>query len=260
MSLILPSYQSGYAPRDYEPAYPSLWQGCVAAYAPLLGPTGLVLRDAVGKNDGVLTNGPTWDISGGRYALGFDGSNDLIDCGSRLGSDLLNNYSIFVWARPTGSFVNYRNILSRSNGSTAQHGIIVFSTGIWYTQTADNQVTVGGQLTLDNWFHVGYTFQNGVMTTYQNGVAVNTRSGATNGFVSANFKIGNDDLVASGTQPRPFLGQIDDVRVYSRVLTPKEIALLSSRRGIGYDYKSHRSYSKTQSSGLLKRLILTGQT
>ena len=75
--MILPaSYSNGFAPRDGQPLYPELWRGCVGAWCPSLGPTGLTLRDWSGfGNHGTLTNmdpGTDWVLSGGRYALDFD--------------------------------------------------------------------------------------------------------------------------------------------------------------------------------------------
>jgi len=56
--MILPgTYQNGFAPRDGEPLFPELWDGCVGAWNPGLGPSGLTLRDwSPYKNHGTLTN------------------------------------------------------------------------------------------------------------------------------------------------------------------------------------------------------------
>jgi hypothetical protein len=69
-----PTYQSGfYAPGRGTAKYPELWDGCVGAWNPGLGNTGLVLRDWSGnQNNGTLTNGPTWGVSDGRQALDFE--------------------------------------------------------------------------------------------------------------------------------------------------------------------------------------------
>lgn len=64
--MILPGrYANGFAPRDGQPLYPELWKGCVGAWNPGLGVTGLTLRDQSGfGRHGTLTNGPTWGVSG----------------------------------------------------------------------------------------------------------------------------------------------------------------------------------------------------
>ena len=244
----------------------TLRQGLVGAWCPSLpnGGSGNMLPDVSGYgNHGTLTNMSPDDWVSSQYgrALDFDGVNDRVNCGRPAVIDsLVNNYSLFAWVKPTGSFVNYRNIVAKSTGLTAQFGIIVFQTGVWYTQTTDNLSTTGGTLSLDSWFHVGYTFANGVMTTYQNGVAQNTRSGATNASIVADFKIGNDELPGSptGSAPRPFLGQIDDVRLYSKVLSPSEIRLLASRPGIGLQNPQDDFLYYPFPSGSRRRRLLTG--
>jgi hypothetical protein len=85
--IYLPgSYQQGFAPRDFEPRFPELWRGCVFASAPLLGPTGGVVREWSGlQNHGTLTNMSTnddWVVKQGLAALDFDGANDYVSYGT----------------------------------------------------------------------------------------------------------------------------------------------------------------------------------
>jgi hypothetical protein len=96
-----PSYQSGfYAPGRGVAKHPELWDGCVGAWNPGLGNTGLSLRDWSGsQNNGTLTNGPTWGVSEGRQALTFDGVNDFVDF-SNVGSPIIPataDFSISMW-------------------------------------------------------------------------------------------------------------------------------------------------------------------
>ena len=81
--MILPaSYANGFAPRDGQPLYPSLWRGCVGSWAPCLGPTGVTLRDwsGFGRHSALTNMDPAsdWIASGGRYALDVDGTNDYL--------------------------------------------------------------------------------------------------------------------------------------------------------------------------------------
>jgi hypothetical protein len=76
-----PSWQH-FATHD-ESEHPELWRGVRGYWAPCLGPSGTRLHDVGGLNNwGTLTNmdaATDWVVDGGRYALDFDGSNDVVD-------------------------------------------------------------------------------------------------------------------------------------------------------------------------------------
>jgi hypothetical protein len=80
MNLWTPSYKSGFAHNAAESAYPNLWNGLVGLWLPVLGRTGLTLRDISGYgNHGTLTNmdpASAWTPRG--ISLGGEDSGDLI--------------------------------------------------------------------------------------------------------------------------------------------------------------------------------------
>ncbi len=59
-------------------------------------------RDMVGVNNGTLTNGPTFDTSGGGSIV-FDGTNDFVNCGNFSQINGTVDKSLEVWFRPTGT-------------------------------------------------------------------------------------------------------------------------------------------------------------
>lgn len=70
-SIVEPTIANGYARGPGESVTPHLWPDA-GAWASGLGPTGATLFDVSGRrNHGTLTNGPTWVVSEGRYALDF---------------------------------------------------------------------------------------------------------------------------------------------------------------------------------------------
>ena len=98
--------------RRNELRYPGLWRGCVGAWNPGLGPTGLTLRDWSGfGNHGTLTNGPTWAASQGKYALSFDGTNDYVDYGTGVNIYGLSQFSCSYWVYLASNINTY--VLSR---------------------------------------------------------------------------------------------------------------------------------------------------
>ena len=63
MSLIKPSFSTGYAKNASESANPNLWKGLVGAWMPSFGVTGNTLKDVSGNgNDAqiVRSNAPSW--------------------------------------------------------------------------------------------------------------------------------------------------------------------------------------------------------
>ena len=68
-----PTYQSGfYAPGRGTAKYPALWDGCVGAWNPGLGNTGLSLRDWSGRgNHATVAGDPAtaWGFADGKHAI-----------------------------------------------------------------------------------------------------------------------------------------------------------------------------------------------
>jgi hypothetical protein len=105
------------------------------------------------------------------------------------------------------------------------------------------------------WSHIAVTFDGSFSVgasrgiVYINGTARSlTTSGTFPTSLSSSlgtFALGRDDSSRTST------GAIDDARVYSRVLTPAEILLLASRRGIGLVPQRQRRTSASS-----KRLYL----
>ena len=86
-----------------ESAYPELWDGVVGAWCPSLGPTGLRLHDHSRRSNwGTLTNmdaATDWTLSGGQYALDFDGVDDYVPLSRNVFSGL-SVVTVSMWARP----------------------------------------------------------------------------------------------------------------------------------------------------------------
>jgi hypothetical protein len=281
--MILPgSYANGFAPRDGQPLYPELWRGCVGAWNPGLGPTGLTLRDWSGYgNHGTLTNmdaGTDWVASQGRYALDFDGSNDYVLCSStKAGNVGASNVTFSIWVNTANTsafrgFINKREgggsfrqwcfgqgSINTGGGAVAGKYISLF----WY---------IGGSLnspgTVQNFrttsdhidgkmHHFAGTRTNGtVPKIYVDGVEVEVTAivdGRTNlnADNDSNIEIGSLSRGANSVQ-----GQVDGVQIYNRALSPHEIRLLATRRGIAYEMAPRRRASSAVQFNRRRRLLL----
>ena len=264
---MTPTYQSGfYAPGRGVPKYPELWKGCVGAWNPGLGNSGLVLRDWSGNgNNGVLTNGPTWGVSGGRQALNFDGTNDYVNIGDKSSLGFVGTSSQFTLS----AWLNFISatlggvIFSKGRDSNFNHGWILqcfYSVGQMYL----NFGTAGGSAALrtiavasinqiaGEWIHLAVTFDgrktpSSSMLFFVNGInQPETYSETATTEITANaltVKIGARDSTASpGTPATVFNGSIIDQRIYNTALHPSAIRTLSTRPGIANELAPRKSY------------------
>lgn len=205
--------------------------------------------DLCKRNNGTLTNmDPTTDWVGssrigGRYHLDFDGSNDWVNCGTNAALvQLTGEMTVCAWIRPaTGGSGNASAVGAFSSGS-ANAWRLGFNTATNKFNAFWGGGSIGvstSTLTLDAWSHAGWTRSGSAgswsLALYKNGIQDNTASTATNPTNSTTATIGATD--SAGT---PFLGMIDDVRVYSRALSTGDFAQLYSDSLAGYPQTLNR--------------------
>jgi hypothetical protein len=97
--------------------------------------------------------------------------------------------------------------------------------GITTVNTAIQSVIGGGSgvtLTTGVWYHFAATYNGTTCTTYLNGVSVGTPVSATGNIRSGGLAIGD----SGGSTTYGWAGAIDDVRIYSRILSVAEINTL----------------------------------
>lgn len=245
-----PSFSNGFASPWYGGAlkYPSLWRGCIGAWAPLLGPTGGQLFDQSGRgNHFALTNmdtGTDWVISGrGGYALDFDGSDDHLLISSTPSALKMGTgpFSVSMWVKYNGGSVTGDRLLVV--------GSIVKRYEIWIDQTGgpnqdkirfvvDDDVTrseaieliAGGNMDLE-WHHIACVRNRSTakLVVYFDGEELTNAVDSTSNSIDENSTtvIGRFPGLASTF----WAGKIDDVRIFNRVLTRNEIWLLSGNGG-----------------------------
>lgn len=251
---MLGSYSNGFAPRDFQPRYPSLWTGCIGAWAPCLGVTSGVVRDWSNyQRHGALTNmtlSDSWVINGGRYALSFDATNDFVNCGT---IDSGSVYCISAWAR-ANDFTS-RVIISNYNAGAnrVQYDLRMGSSAgtgrfeIFYQDASGFRNGLGPvNLSTGVWYHVAWinsANSDAGQSLYVNGIpqSLSFSNSGTPGVPTTGF--GNTSIGRAGDSTfGPFSGMIDDVRLYNRALTANEVTLLASGRGISYEPRIRRYY------------------
>lgn len=230
--------------------FSSLRQGLVGAWCPSLGASGYTLIDRSGRNNhGTLTNmggQDNWRASGSGIALNFDGVDDYV---SAIAPITDNKVTLVAWgyfaSTPTkypmllqwrqaggANATNCFHILHRPAGDTFGGGsgsrIMFAANGASFTNTFPTAPLVTGR-----WNCYCGTFDGTTQTLYVNGVSAASASVSSAVSVTAQ----NRSVDIGYNQPAPtdlyFSGPLDDLRLYNRILTPAEIRLIASRRGIG---------------------------
>lgn len=261
------SYANGFAPRDGQPLYPELWRGCVGAWNPGLGPTGLTLRDWSGfGRHGALTNGPIFAAESGRYSIEFDGVNDKISSIGSVSSysfiHTTGRFSLSFWSRfdTNGTALT----IAGSTLTTAEKGFVCFRenlagygvnvmrivvyAGVYgvfaIAGSTDDNVAIAGSM--DHWCYTS-NYTNTTGQWYKNGTAVRTTT-RLNPADSSLGSLGTGDstrtlglgVATFSSDTRPFDGKIDDVLLYDRELNARQVAILATRRGISYELAPRR--------------------
>lgn len=182
--------------------------------------------------NGTTQGGVTNDIN--RFdepsgALRLNGTNGFIDApdGDYFGS---GSFSISAWMRPV-AFNSWSRIMDFGIGQGNQNVLIGATNGTtgraaiqtYNATTPSTVVTAPNAVTLNQWTHVAFVFENGAGRLYVNGVLVNQGPQLfPQSVVRTLCYIGRSNWAADG-----FLnGTLDDFRIYNRVLSDVELASL----------------------------------
>src|SRR5688572_18518280 len=193
--------------------------------------SGVDVRDCTaGARHGKRTGANDW-IPGkkGPFALSFDGGQ--VGFGNQAGFGITGAISVSAWVR-IATFAGAGRILSKGGGTNNRgwelnvesSGVGVFKVAIG----ADvHHEAVSPPLPLDTWIHlIGVYEPNVAARLYVNGAlaAANGDAGASHRDTSYQVMVGN----RPGDFCCPFFGQVDDVRLFARVLDDVDIAMLAT--------------------------------
>ena len=257
--MLLPgTYSNGFAPRDGRPLYPELWTGCVGAWNPGLGPSGLTLRDQSGlKRHADLTlrtAADAWVTQSGRYAMLFAGSNtsEATSTQGRLvvNSDLAAvSIGFSCWVRPAS--LSKRGICtSGPNQGSPSFAITLLTTGALEVYRGAN-TTSSVTLSAGVWSHI-FVWNDSVNTSYWiNGLFSNSAAQGATPALQTQFFIGANYWGA-------FDGHLDDARLYYSRPSDATIRTLATRRGIAYEMAPRRRSSVQVTTNRRRRIIIGG--
>ena len=277
--MFAPSW-SDYATHD-DSAYPELWDGCVGAWCPGIGPTGYSVVDLSGsRKHGTLTNttpAAAWKVNQG-WALDFDKNSSpsnhvqIGDAPYNISVVATSPYTWTAWffIRSWTGISSYENmgLISVGTADYQAMSMIMYRKRFGCSgSTNGSSWTVGSNsgayyplfdadLNLGVWYHGAITRDvSGTYRGYVNGAY--GRSQTITGSLILNnqtMKIGAHYALNETYDTDGF---IDDVRFYSRCLTQEEIALLACQRAIAYQpRRPRRFYSFADVSNRRRRFFL----
>jgi Concanavalin A-like lectin/glucanases superfamily len=198
---------------------------------------GNVLDSTPNGNNGSIIGGAvltTDRMNQAGKAYSFNGAPQLIQVGTSSVLGFTDNFTLSAWIHPTGynttDFFGLKNgVLARGPASTYNYGIqISNATTIAFVKRTSPETLQYRNFTVpsltNKWSLVTMTISGGTVKLYLNGqYYASLSTGTIASGPSDNLYIG------SMTNNRPetsFIGKLDDVRIYGRVLNTAEIAAL----------------------------------
>ena len=200
-----------------------------------LGPGISLSNDVWGNPNGALS----FTGTAGSYAAIADGAN------FNPAAYSISFFAIYLQSSPTGVLFSKVNPAD-STGNTFTIGVdpffgpdtLSFSTSLF----GDTTLCTAGQVASADlrmpdttnfspfaWCHVVATYANGLMSLYVNNALVGTDSASPPAWCpGAPFLLGN---WASPGTTTAFIGKMNEIRIYTRALNPKEVAYLFNNYG-----------------------------
>jgi len=206
----------------------------LAIYLPLNEGTGTTTTDVSGNGCNGTLVGPTWNKINynGNYELNFDG-NDYVTVANAANLKITNDFSIVFWFKHvTGATYNYilSSTFDPNSGQFTGYSVNVYNGTIRLLKAtgASTIVTITSTETTLNdgkWHHGVFIYDsvNGMRMYIDNKLSI-SNTDTTNIYYDATtpyLELG--DFNNDGLHDYYYIGQLDEFRIYNKVLTPEEI-------------------------------------
>jgi hypothetical protein len=220
---------------------------------------GLTWHDLARRNNGVLTNGLTWQPRpGGFGSLSLDGSDDYVDVVDAPGLRL-TRLTLAGWFYPR-ALSGYNSLAAKSTNSWSTGWGLVYNpevSGVGffigpYSASGGSAWASPGVVATGAWQHLAGTYDGATTRFYVNGVE--TASATFAGPVSdqgTNFQLG-----ASGSGGLDANCLADDVRLWGRSLSAAEVAAVYADSRTGYASTLNRVRRRIGAAGPSGGLLL----
>lgn len=207
--------------------------------------SGTTANDTSGNgNIGTLVNNPAWISGKLNDALQFSGGN-YVTAGNPADLNIQGPITLAAWinvptAQATGGIITHGGPLGESQGPSVTFGIMSGNVEVGSsngTTTASTQYPIPSS-DAGAWVHWAGVYDGAHWILYRNGTQVSSSASAQGAATStANWTIGAFDAPMQGYMME-LSGGIDDVRIYSRGLSPNEIATLAQQKILAGRLKS----------------------
>jgi hypothetical protein len=192
-----------------------------------------------GQHGRMLSGDPTFDTGQMGRAVTFDGDTE-VSFGAAAGFDRADAFSLAVWMRPRGNLPI--SVFQKLDSATGRRGfewriddLQLFDIQRWAGKLTISltseapanaiQVRTRERIKLGEWSHVVMSYDGSGkargLSIYVNGkpFAVDVLHDRVSGSIATNAPL----TVGRRAFGRPYVGQLDDLRLYNRVLTNREI-------------------------------------
>lgn len=180
----------------------------------------------------ISTDVPTVNFTNAR-SLSFDGTNDYVSLPSTSSTNLTGVVTVAAWIKLSATGLDQK-IIGNQNEVSGGYKLSVFTNNKVEFEVRDasnasavNRLVSGGTtLTTGVWYHVAGVYDDSAnfLATYVNGVLDRSMSTSLVLSTSGDAQIGKEPYTTAGY----FSGNIDDLRLYRRVLSGREIAELGT--------------------------------
>ena len=203
--------------------------------------------DSVGNNNGTLVGYQTGDTAfvpgQGGQAFNFDGTDDSVTVPDAPNLEITGSVSVGAWVK-VGALNPFESWLAGKAGGAANYQLDLTSDGralfaIFNAGTASYVGAFGStHLTPGVYYNLAGTYDQatGTLSVYVNGVLDGTNNvapGTVDSYPGGQhgFQIGGLQGFGYPNNPQLFTGQIGDVSLYNRALSPAEIQTITTLMG-----------------------------
>lgn len=252
-----------FASRRNEARYSTLWDGLLAAYAPVVtGPTGATLYDLSQKQPPATVGGTVssrWAIRNGGYSLVYGGADSDVIAGSNAGPLAAigtGDFTIVIWAAST-SGTAYTGLFG--NGTTFNSGIYLGRNTTRWGGYLASAAEINSNFTIPSdgsWNCYAVSRTNGTVQFWANGI-VSGGTATRTGTLSATTQTRIGAIPNYGN----WVGAVGEVLIYNRAILAGEHRQLALRRGVlfearrfarlGSTFRPRRQYSQPIGVGVI---------